>query len=110
MSKWRRVPTSANVEKMSPGMRIFQRDVSDGFLECFISMDDGDWHLSICHKTMANLPGRYPTWDEIYDARYLFCPKDKTMVMMLPPADEYVNIHSTTFHLWELHAHEVKVV
>jgi hypothetical protein len=103
-SKWRKVPTP-----LMPSIKAFQRDVEDGFLEVFLSIDDGDWHMSICHKTMANRPGRYPTWDEIKDARYLFCPADKTMCMMLPPKDEYVNIHETTFHLWELHAGEVKI-
>ena len=105
MTKWRRANTSAALEAMMPGVRIFQRVVDDGFLEVFITIDDGLWHMSICHKLVANnAPGRYPSWDEIYDARYLFCPKDKTMVMMLPPMDEYVNHHETTFHLWELHA------
>lgn len=102
MSRWRRVTLTGKLEAALHGTKVFQRDVPDGFLEAFISIDDGDFHLSICHKTMQNLPGRYPTWDEIVDARYLFCPTNKTMAMLLPPPDEYVNIHSTTFHLWEL--------
>ena len=102
MSMWRQVRVSKKLEAVLGSGKIYQRDVEDGFLEVFISIDDGALHMSICHKTMTNQPGRYPAWNEIYDARYLLCPKDKTMVMFLPPPDEYVNIHSTTFHLWEL--------
>ena len=25
-----------------------------------------------------------------------------TMAMVLPPKEEYVNLHNTTFHLWEV--------
>lgn len=54
------------------------------------------WHLSISCKD------RYPTWDEIRDARYDLLPDDCTMAMLLPPSREYVNIHPNCFHLHEL--------
>lgn len=54
------------------------------------------WHLSISH------PHRYPTWDEIADARYELVPDDITMAMLLPPPGEYVNAHDTCFHLWQI--------
>lgn len=54
------------------------------------------WHLSIAH------PDRYPTWDEIADARYRLVPDDVTMAMLLPPSDEYVNEHPHCFHLWQV--------
>jgi hypothetical protein len=54
------------------------------------------WHLSIsCEK-------RYPTWDEIKDARYTLLPMGLTFAMLLPPMNEYVNVHQNCFHLWEL--------
>lgn len=37
------------------------------------------WHLSISH------PSRYPTWDEIRDARYDLVPDGCTLAMLLPP-------------------------
>ena len=77
------------------------RAVEDGVLTVFVTKDDGDWHLSISH-TIGGKPGRYPTWDEIADARYRFVPALTTMAMLLPPPGEYVNHHATTFHLWEL--------
>lgn len=57
--------------------------------------DDG-WHLSISH------PSRYPTWDEIRDARYELLPNDCTMAMLLPPKEQYVNLHPNCFHLHEV--------
>lgn len=54
------------------------------------------WHLSISCRN------RYPTWDEIRDARYEFVPDDCTMVMVLPPKADYVNVHPNCFHLHEI--------
>ena len=53
-------------------------------------------HLSISHPT------RYPTWDEIAHARYTLVPGDITMAMLLPPQDQYINIHPNCFHLWQI--------
>lgn len=54
------------------------------------------WHLSISHPT------RYPTWDEIKGARYKLMPKEITVAMMLPPPEQYVNVHENCFHLHEV--------
>ena len=54
------------------------------------------WHLSISHKK------RYPSWDEIRDARYQFMPGNITVAMLLPPKSEYVNVHPNCFHLHEI--------
>jgi hypothetical protein len=54
------------------------------------------WHLSISH------PERYPTWDEIADARYELVPDEVTMALLLPPRGEYVNAHPNCFHLWQI--------
>jgi hypothetical protein len=54
------------------------------------------WHLSIsCAR-------RYPTWEEIKDARYSLLPDQCTMAMLLPPRAEYVNLHPNCFHLHEI--------
>lgn len=53
------------------------------------------WHMSISH------PSRNPTWEEVRDARYKLVPNGVTMAMLLPPKEEYVNIHSHCFHLWQ---------
>ncbi|MDR6861940.1 hypothetical protein [Phycicoccus sp. 3266] len=65
-------------------------------LRAIVSRDMGLWHLSVSH------PKRYPTWDEIADARERFIPDDVTMAMLLPPKAEYVNLHETTMQLWQV--------
>lgn len=95
------------------GVKHFRLEVDDGYLEVFVGREplgengELEWHLSIAMKSrlIAGATGpRYPTWDEIKDARYRFCPRDLTMAMLLPPPSEYVNLHKTTFHLHELKA------
>lgn len=109
---WRRVQPTAMLRASYPGTRVWQRDVHDGHLSVLVGREpivenDGDrrilWHLSISHRTNTHppKPGRYPTWDEIREARERFTPDEVTMAMLLPPRAEYVNEHSTTFHLWE---------
>jgi hypothetical protein len=58
--------------------------------------EEGHWHLSISH------PYRYPTWDEIYTARYDFLPSEINAAIILPRKTEYVNIHPNCFHVHEL--------
>ena len=53
------------------------------------------WHLSISHRR------RFPSWAEVRDARYEFCPGNISMVMVFPPKEEYVNIHENCFHLYQ---------
>jgi hypothetical protein len=66
--------------------------------QCFVfaGIEAGKWHMSISH------PGRYPTWDEIKEARYRFVPNEVTMGMILPPREQYVNLHPNCFHLHEI--------
>jgi len=77
---------------LEPGARAFRLG------ECLVIVghsSDG-WHLSISHAR------RYPTWDEIKAARYQLTPHNVTMAMLLPPPEEYVNIHENCFHLWQI--------
>lgn len=84
--------------------QVWQRPVSDGHLTAIVSRDADLWHLSISHRTnhQPPRPGRYPRWDEISHARYALLPEHLTFAMLLPPPDEYVAVHDTTFHLWEI--------
>ena len=50
-------------------------------------------HLSISH------PDRYPTWDEVAAARYALLPRLRDCVMVLPPDDQYANLHPNCFHV-----------
>lgn len=66
--------------------------------ECSVlySLDANRHHLSIAH------PKRYPTWEEIKQARYVFLPDDCYMAIMFPPKKYWVNLHRNAFHLWEV--------
>lgn len=55
-------------------------------------------HLSI------SCADRYPTWEEIKDARYNLLPLGQHFAMILPPPGEYVNVHPNCFHLLEIPA------
>lgn len=104
MSGWKRTKVPQLLLDQAPRMQAWQKEVHDGHLTVFAGPESEGFHMSISHRLSdeTRIPGRYPTWDEIYDARYRFCPLNMTMAMLLPPQDEYVNIHNTTFHLWEM--------
>lgn len=102
MGGWRQTRVPTPLARESPRLRAWQRDVRDGHLSVFAGPEPSGFHLSISHRTDDLRPGRYPTWDEIADARYRFAPLDITLAMLLPPQSEYVNLHETTFHLWEI--------
>lgn len=88
------------IEQVVPYCRTFVW----GNVRVFVGKEPMGWHLSI------SCPNRYPTWDEIKQARYDLCPDEVTMAMILPPRKDYVNIHDFCFHLHEIQDEEVKIV
>lgn len=50
---------------------------------------------------------RYPTWDEVADARYDLIPADVVMAMPLPPPQDYLNEAAFTFNLIEVRGIEM---
>jgi hypothetical protein len=89
---------------LSVDVAAFARPVADGELRVIVSRDPHhrflgvyEWHMSISHST-----ARYPTWDEIAQARYDLLPDGITVGMFLPPRSEYVNINGNCFHLHEV--------
>lgn len=83
----------------------YRREVGDGYLVAIVAQEPTGWHLSISHRRQTRKGVeyvRYPRWDEIAQAREQFLPADRTFVMVLPRADQYVAAHKTTFHLHEL--------
>lgn len=67
-------------------------------LEPVTGLDRMGYHMSISH------PKRLPTWDEIAHIRYELIPNEVPMVMVLPPKEEYVNIHEYCLQLWDVEA------
>lgn len=79
-------------------------DAANSYLHCYVlgectvivTKEWGRWHLSISHRT------RYPTWDEIAEARYRIMPDGTYAALILPPKDQYVNMNTNCFQVVEV--------
>ncbi|HEY5787677.1 MAG TPA: hypothetical protein VIT65_23175 [Microlunatus sp.] len=101
---WSRQPLNPAMVKVGLTLDdwVYRKEIEDGVLIVICSPDRGSgFHLSISHQVQGQ-PGRYPGWDEIIEARERFTPDSMSLVMHLPTRAEYVNLHNTTFHLWEI--------
>lgn len=78
------------------GMKLVKACRVNGWLQCFVTVELGLWHLSVSH------PKRYPTWDEIKAIRYGLLPDELTFAILFPPMAKYVNVHPNCFHLHEV--------
>ena len=93
-----RVAAGANIAFMQaqiPDLRTFRRRAREGTLTVMAGTEPEGFHLSISH------PRRYPTWDEIMQARDNFTPAQMTFIQLIPPRDRWMNIHDNCFHLWQ---------
>lgn len=107
---WKNIPPSPIIAGMLPQARVYQKETGyDDMLDkdCYrlqviVGPEPGGFHLSISCTELFGAPRRYPSWDEIIEARWEFCPPRMTLAMLLPPREQYVNVHDTTFHLWEV--------
>lgn len=81
----------------------YERNVHDGRLRAFAADEPViGWHMSISFVNHRGEASRYPTWDEIMNARMVLLPADITFVIRFPADTEgYVAAHLTTFHLHE---------
>lgn len=102
-SHWEPDRRAATID--APGMKFsgaWVRRVHDGELRAIRTVDLGLRHLSVSFVDHRGEPTRYPTWDELADARYALLPDDIEVVMYLPPSEQFVALHDTCFHLHEL--------
>jgi hypothetical protein len=97
-SPWRR-KGSLQVEGVV--LAVYVRRVDDGVLAAMVGEEPNGWHASVSFRDPDGALSRYPTWDELAHARYELLPGHLDFVMHLPPVDEYVAVHPTTFHLHE---------
>jgi hypothetical protein len=81
---------------MPPGTPLYEFTL--GECTVIITHDGGTygWHLSIAHHY------RYPMWDEIAEARYRLLPPDINMAILLPPEEEWINIHKNCFQMIQI--------
>lgn len=85
------------LQEGSKSISVFRTSTGCGIIH---SMDTGPHgilrHLSISH------PQRYPTWEEIKEAKEYFFKDDEDAMMVLPRKELYVNLHPNCFHVWQL--------
>lgn len=112
LGEWVEVGVPDEVRAASPHLTAYQSPRKGGALLVYAGPEaHGEWHLSISWQTRNPQPGdRVPSWEEIKEARYRFCPPDLHMAMVLPPLSEYVNYHATTMHLFQVDAQGRKVL
>lgn len=77
---------------MEPKPGIFRL----GRCQVIVTIDDGAWHLSI------STPGALPSYKEMKDARYRFCPDNIYMAEIFPPSAEFVNLMPYCRHLYQI--------
>jgi hypothetical protein len=87
---------------MGATVTVYNRRVGDGALACIVTQHPTyGYQMSVSFMDHRQRLSRYPRWDEIADARYTLLPDDLDMCMRLPPPDQYVALHATTFQLVE---------
>lgn len=64
-------------------------------MDVLITIDDKKWHLSVS----AKFPLGY---QQLKDVRYKFMPNDMTVAQIFPRRENFVNLHTTCWHLWEI--------
>jgi hypothetical protein len=94
---WTRLPDVGD-------MRGYEAAVPDGELHAIVTREPEGWHLSVSFRPLRGAALRLPSWDELKDARYRFLPDRAHMAALLPPRAEWVDIHPTCLHLWEIPA------
>jgi hypothetical protein len=89
------IPPGFAAEPLINASNAYVRKYRQGGCTVIVTREFGRWHISIAHKH------RYPTWLEISAAWYRCIPDAETITggIMLPPLDEYVNIHNFCMHV-----------
>ena len=95
------IPADHYLQKECPGLQAYQKGPVKLF---FVPRERTKTYAEQRTEFSAHLSisceDRYPTWDEIKEARYRFMPRDRDVFMILPAEEDYVNIHPNCFHLW----------
>jgi hypothetical protein len=81
-----------------PGDAFERADGLKVIVSARIERDAKTWlHVSCSRRD------RLPSWEDLRDVRESFVPDDKVALQVLPPPEEYVNLHPHVLHLWACH-------
>jgi hypothetical protein len=89
-------PTEAEQVSLVNDSNAYLRRYRLGECSVIVTREFGKWHLSISHRK------RYPTWDEIAEARYRLLPDEVVVAMILPPKGHYINLNPHCFQMHEI--------
>jgi hypothetical protein len=100
-SGWKDVTKEAKAERDALILNSLPTNLGETFYKAYrkrqlfaqVMIRNGRFQMSISHRK------RYPTWDEIRDARYDLIPKEIWMAMLLPPPSDYINYSKFCFNL-----------
>lgn len=103
------IPCADSYNAIFPGRaKAYTKQLRNGIQLLCVVTPDGPcgWHLGLSTGRIVGgnrAPAeRYPSWDEVVEARYRFIPNDVTMAMLIPPREQYVNEFETCFQLNEI--------
>jgi len=90
------LPAQWEMVMEGPDGRAYRCTSGLTFIVSLAIEDDGkQWlHFSIAH------PERLPTYEELTDAKDLFCGRETKAVMIIPPRSQHVNIHRNCLHFF----------
>lgn len=66
---------------------------------CVLFSSENHGRKMVRHVSVSRVD-RNPSWEEIKEVRAAFFEPRHYVAQFLPPASEYVNVHSFCFHLW----------
>ena len=111
LTPWTPSPTDSelidSVARAGVTVRILRRPVQDGELVALVQCEPPHhiWHLSLAHwPKRSRKHRRWPTWDELIEARNELVPANADMVLHVPTI-EAMTTNDPTIHLYECPEH-----
>lgn len=96
----REVPLLAGVARLNDWVRDAHSYRGPNELSVLVTLDDTPKWGPLRHVSIA-YARKDPSWAEIKRVRALFFAVDQDVMMVLPRASDYVNLHEHAFHLWQ---------
>lgn len=105
-TEWAKRQIGVYNNKWNAVMQLPYKPVADKpptILRVIASIGGGWDHVSV------SLPDRTPTWEELEFVKRLLFKPDEVAVQFHVPADDHVNFHPYTLHLWRSHRQRIRL-
>lgn len=57
-------------------------------------------HGDLLHVSLI-YPNRLPSWEDLRQVKDAFFGDDLDAMMVIPKAEDYINVHQYCFHIWQ---------